>query len=240
MARELSKKVDVESLVRGVFRDDWMVKTGIGGVLAAGGLVAILYSFTCLPILAAFWALMVGYCLRCMRLKAANPDCKLPEWNEWGDLFLSGITWIALQTGVWLACLSIQALILAVCVGYAINDKSSTLSLVWCAAGCCLVSITLAVLAILSAYVMVNFAVEENVKAGLAYIKVARSLLRSPGKLICGFLLASGIQFLAVLIPSLTVIGVFLVPSAYFIGTVVSSIVLSRHWNACNEINLST
>lgn len=235
-----SKNVDVERLVRGVFHDDWMVKTGVGGVLAAGGLVAILYSFSCLPVLAAFFALMNGYCLRCMRVKAADPDCKLPKWNEWGDLFISGITWIALQTGIWLVFGTLQAVVLAVCVGHAFNEKNSTLSLVWTGVGCGLVSISLALLTLLSAYVMVNFAIEENVKAGLAYIKVARSMLKSPDKLAAGFLLALGFQFLSVLIPCLTVIGVFLVPSTYFIGSMVSSIVLARHWCACNEIKTAS
>lgn len=236
MTSESDKDVDVQRLVEGVFRDEWMVKTGVGGVLSAGGLVAILYSFTCLPLLAALWAVTTGYSLRCMRLKAADCEARLPAWNDWGDLFISGITWIALQTGIWLSFIAAIALIFALCIGYAFNEKSTTLSLVWTIGGSLFVILILTLLSVLSAYVMVNFAIEENARAGLAYLKITRSLLRSPGKLLCGFLLAAGIQLCAIVIPCLTIVGIFLVPSTSFIGSLLSSIVLARHWCACNEL----
>ena len=235
MAAESKKNTDIDRLIKGLFSDDWMVKTGVGGVLSAGALVAILYSLYCLPIFAGFSALAIGYCLRCMRVKAADPEAKLPQWNDWVDLFLSGITWIALQTGIWLSGCCLLAVLLLACLNVAFMEKSSTLSLVWTLSGCTFVFMALALMSLLSAYVMVNFALEENARAGLAYGKVARCLVRSPGRLACGFLLATGIQYLAVIVPCLTVVGIFLVPSSCFAGSIVSSIVLARHWCVCTE-----
>jgi hypothetical protein len=233
------KDLDVQRLMKGVFKDDWMVKTGIGGVLGAAGLVSILYSFMCLPILAAFWALTIGYCLRCMRLKAADPEAPLPPWNDWGDLFMSGMTWIALQSGIWITCLALQAIILKVCLDFAYLAKSQPICLIWCATGCTLVVLALSLLALLSSYVMVNFAIEENARAGYAFVKVARSLIKSPLRLTSGFLLATGVQYMSVLLPSLTLVGIFLVPSTSFVGNLVASILLAKHWCSCNEVTFA-
>ncbi len=84
---------------------------------------------------------------------------------------------------------------------------------------------------------MVNFAVEENLRAGFAYIKVLKCLIKNPAQLFSGFLLAIGIQLGFVLIPCLTIIGVFLVPSSYFAGQVLSSLILARHWAVCQDAN---
>ncbi|MBX9723872.1 MAG: DUF4013 domain-containing protein [Candidatus Obscuribacterales bacterium] len=233
--RPSSKNVDVERLLRAVLKDEWMLKTGVGGILAATGIVAILYSFICLPLSAACVALMIGYCLRCMRVKAANPEAKLPDWNEWGDLFLSGITWIALQFGIWVFVLSLQMILMGLAVSCAYTSSSEFLTILWLVRACVTVSASLRFLFVLCAYTMVNFAIEENAKAGLAFAKVAQRLAANPGKLLLGFALAMGIQIAAVLIPCLTLVGVFLVPSAYFAGQMVSAIVLARFWCSCRD-----
>ena len=239
MKRESAIKkqsLNIDELVKALFKEtDWMVKVGVGGVLAAAGLVAILYNYICLPIFVAFWALMIGYCLRCMRLKFADAESKLPGWDEWGDLFMSGITWIALQTAVFLVSNTIFAIILGICTGNAFNTKSELHSFLWILLSSVLVLPASAFIAVISSYTMVNFAVEENLLAGLAYIKVLKSLLKNPAHLLSGFLLALGIQLGFVLIPCLTIIGVFLVPSSYFAGQVLSSLILARHWAICQD-----
>lgn len=239
MRADRSKTIDLDHLTRGFFKDEWMVKAGVGGVMAAAALLAFLYSYVCLPISVALWALMIGYCLRCIRHKAANPDCKLPDWNEWGDLFMSGVTWIALQTGVWALIGSIAFFALAYCIGLSFNEKNSALSTVWIALGVSFYFSSIFATALISTYTMANFAIGENAKAGLAFIKVTRSIFANPDKLLAGFLLAQGIQSLAVLLPCITVIGVFLVPSVFFIGQILSALVIARHWSACNPQNQS-
>ncbi len=235
MSSELAT-VDVERLVRGVFRDEWMAKTGIGGVLTAAGLVAILYSFSLIPITVACWALIFGYSLRCMRVKIANAESKLPDWNDLGDLFLSGLTWIALQSIIW-ACFSVSALLfLLFAVAFAFNMNNSGLSLAITVGSSVLFLAAMALMAAFTAYVMVHFSLQENAKAGFAYIKVAREFFKSPRQLLSGFILATSIQFLFVAVPCITIIGIFVLPSSYFVGTLVSSVVLARHWSTCNNL----
>jgi len=236
MSSELAT-VDIERLVRGVFRDEWMAKTGIGGVLTAAGLVAILYSFSFVPITVACWALIFGYALRCMRVKIANAEAKLPDWNDWGDLFLSGLTWIALQSIVWALFGLVASLCLLFFVAFAFNLNNAALSIALSVGSSILFLASIALMAVLSAYVMVHFSLEENARAGLAYIKVAQDLCKSPRELISGFILASSIQFLFVAIPCITIIGIFVLPSSYFVGTLISAVVLARHWSSCNNIN---
>lgn len=226
----------METLVRGVFRDEtWMAKIGIGGIVAAGSLVAILYNFVFLPVFAALLAVLIGYYLRCIRTKIADPAAKLPEWNEWGDLFMSGITWLALQTGAWGLVLTLNFILLVFASTFALAEKSSALSQIWTIGACVISILSCTLMAFVSSYLMVNFAVEENIKAGFAYIKVIRSIIANPLALLSGFILASGMQSLSVIVPCATIIGIFLIPSFYFIGQVLSSLILALHWSQVNQ-----
>ena len=223
--------LNVNRLLRSLFADDWVFKTGIGGILGAGSIVAGLYSFMCIPIVAALWALMIGYCLRCIRFKVLNPDCRLPDWNDWGDLFLSGITWMAFQTIVWTFVCGIAFGIIFFSGAYAVVAKTSVESNVEVILGCIIASMILFKAAFLSAFVMVNFAIEENASAGFSYIKVAQRIWAEPQKYLSGFMLAMGLQWGAIIFPCLTIVGVFLIPSTYFVGQATSAAVLARTWS---------
>lgn len=201
-------------------------------MLTAASIVAGLYSFMCIPIVVALWALMIGYCLRCMRFKAVNPECKLPDWNDWGDLFLSGVTWIALQFMLWVLMSSIAFGIIVIISAYAIAAKSTTESYIEMTVACAVIGVLFFFVSALSAFAMVNFALEENSAAGLSFIKVGKRVFAEPSKYFGGFLLAIGLQWAAIIIPSLTVVGVFLIPSAYFVGQVASAAVLARTWSS--------
>ncbi len=228
------KQTDLAAVLKNVFTEDWMARAGIGGMLAAASLVALLYNwFLCLPLYVALWSVMIGYCLRCMRLKVADKNAKLPDWNDWGDLFISGITWMALQTAVWLLSLSAQILLFVFCTKFALDSSNYQL---WCYLGTLLLFLTSGFLSMISSYTMVNFAVEENLKAGLAFAKSSRFLFAAPQVLIGGFLLASGIQFISIALPCITIIGIFLAPSVYFIGQIASSVVLASHWSSAQAI----
>lgn len=225
----------MDRLLRTLFSEDWIVKTGVGGMLVAGSIVAGLYSFMCIPIVAALWALMVGYSLRCMRYKLMNADCKLPDWGDWGDLFLSGITWVALQTIMWIFIGAIAFGITALCSAYAIGAKTQMESNIDVIAGCLLIGVISFFFSLISSYLMVNFAKEENTGAGVAFRKVFRRISAEPQKYIGAYFLSVGIQWASVIVPCITIIGVFLLPSAYFLGQVASASVLARTWSSTSE-----
>lgn len=221
---------DVEQLFRSIVSDDWMPKTGLGGLFAGAAIIAILYSFMCLPIFAGLWALTIGYCLRCIRVKVLDPKSKLPDWNEWGDLFMSGITWLALQSGVWIVSGLLNFAVMIVCITYGLSDKSSHFGYGWTIVGSIFVIFNSALVTLYSAYLMVNFAVEENVKGGLALRKITSAILTAPQKLISGFLLAIGIQWIMTLLPCVTIIGIIFAPQMYFAGQLLSALILAQHW----------
>ncbi|MBX9568427.1 MAG: DUF4013 domain-containing protein [Candidatus Obscuribacterales bacterium] len=220
----------VDRLLRTLLSDDWIFKTGVGGMLVAGSIVAGLYSYMCIPIVVALWALIIGYSLRCMRYKMMNPDCKLPDWGDWGDLFLSGITWVALQTFLWVMIAGIAFGIMILCSAYAIGTKNPVESNIDVILGCLLIGFIYFMFSVLSAYLMVNFAQEENTGAGMAFRKVARRILAEPLKYLSAYFLAVGIQWASFIVPCITIVGVFLLPSAFFIGQAASAAVLGRAW----------
>lgn len=226
--------VSVDDAVKGLFKDrDWVNKTGIGGILAAAAVVAGLYHFACLPIVVACWALMVGYTLRVMRTNVADPKAKLPEWNEWGDLFLSGITWIAFQSIVW----ALMVMTTLVALSFCTMSASAPLApdwqtMLWSIGAVVLPALTCLNLGYVATYVMVHFAVEENSKAAMAYMPVMNRMARHPAHYLTGFLLAIGIQWIAVILPAVTVVGLIVMPSCYFIGQVLSAVILAAFWRA--------
>ena len=222
--------LNVDRLLRSLFSDDWIFKTGIGGMLVAGSIVAGLYHYMCIPIVAALWALMIGYCLRCMRYKLMNPDCKLPDWNDWVDLFLSGITWVALQTFFWIFMAAIAFGVMVLCTAYAIASKGAVESNLELVAGCSFITIIYFIASAISAYLMVNFALEENTGAGMAVRKVIRRILDEPGKYLGAYLFSVGVQWTCVIVPCITIVGVFFLPSAFFVGQVSSAAILARAW----------
>lgn len=229
--------VPIDDAVKGLFKDgDWVNKTGIGGILTAVAVVAGLYHFACLPIVFACWALMVGYTLRVVRTKVKDPKAPLPEWNEWGDLFLSGITWIAFQSILWALMFFTALVAFTFCTMSASNAIAPDWqTMLWSIGAVVLPALTCLNLAYVATYVMVYFAIEENSRAGMSYIRVMNRMARHPAHYLTGFLLAIGIQWGAVILPVVTVIGLLVVPSCYFIGQVLSAIVLASFWRADSE-----
>lgn len=221
---------DVGQLMRSLMADDWMPKTGLGGLLSGAAIISILFNFVCLPLFAALWALTIGYCLRCIRLKLSDSEAKLPDWSDWGDLFMSGITWLALQTGTWIICAAINFTVLVFCITCGFGEKNEIASMSWAIGGMLFVFINSALVTLYSSYLMVNFAVEENIAGGFALRKVSTAIILAPKRLISGFLLALGIQWLMTVIPSSTIIGVIFAPQMYFASQLISALILAQHW----------
>jgi hypothetical protein len=64
--------------------DDWIKKIIIGGVL-------ILFSFLFIPIF-----FVIGYQIAVVKKVMNGEDRALPEWNDWGKMFMDGlVVWVA-------------------------------------------------------------------------------------------------------------------------------------------------
>lgn len=227
---EVDPQRDVNSIAKAVFADkEWMGKTGVGGLFTGLAIVLCFAHLLCLPLVVACWAVLCGYILRVMR---RGSDGKLPDWNSWGDLFLSGITWIALQFCIWGALGLLAFLAVALACAKAASSVSAGQVVFWVACGTVPAAVLVVAAGLLSAYVMVHFALEENARAGLAYPSTFRAVLRSPAHYLAGYLLFVGIQWAGIVVPILTVVGVFLIPSTFFITQVVAGAVLAAYWRA--------
>lgn len=225
--------VEVGQLIKTLFQEsDWMFKTGVGGILTATSVIVGLYHYLLLPVVVACWSVMVGYILRVLRKQVLSKETNLPDWNDWGDLFVSGLTWIAFQFTLWSVTLIISFMALAYCSFNAMGSPGTVPTIFWSAAGTAIVSVSCANIALVSAFLMVHFAVEENSRAGVAYLRIIRRVSRYPWHYATGFLVAVGIQWASVILPLLSIVGVFVIPSTYFIGQVASALVLAAFWRA--------
>jgi len=214
--------------------DDWMFKTGVGGALYFSAFVILMLGLqsgqlVILPACFCLWAMICGYILRAIRQKIAEPQSKLPEWNDWQDLFISGMSWIAVTTGfifTLIAAATTAFIVIAV-----VMMKSSTSQSILVV---CITTLGIATLSYLFNFfvsmLMANFAQEETMLSGFAYAKVLKRLSKRPGDFAAAWLLGTGIQFLAVIIPITTVIGIILVPMTTFISQVISAGLMAQAW----------
>ncbi len=82
--------MDVGKSFTYMFEDpNWITKIAIGGAILLVG--AIFFWVLLLPLLAAV-ALILGYSLAVTRNVAEGNPSPLPEWNNFGDLFVKGLT----------------------------------------------------------------------------------------------------------------------------------------------------
>lgn len=217
------------------FQDpDWMFKTGVGGALYFAAFVILMLgiqsgNLVILPACFCLWAMICGYVLRTIRQKIAEPESKLPEWTDWQDLFISGMSWIAITTGFVFTLIAVATTAFIVLTFAMVKSSGSE--------GVLLVCITILGIATLTyafnffvSMLMANFAQEETMLSGFAYAKVLRRLSKNPGDFAAAWLLGTGIQFLAFIIPVATVIGIILVPMTTFISQVISAGLIAQAW----------
>ncbi len=232
--------LDADLAVRSYFGDpDWMFKTGLGGVLSAACLLVGLMDvqrFLFVPVGLAFAAVIVGFLLRSARQRLKDPDGRLPEWNEWGDLFFSGLNWIAIQF-----CLTILAAIpitiIMITSSFLLASYSTNPNAVGVIVGLIFLSVIAIVMGahLITSYLLLNFAAEEKLLSGFAIVKVLRRIAQAPGRLITAWILSFQLQFFAVLIPTMTILGAFVVPSTLFAAQLVGISLMAQAWRSVEE-----
>ncbi len=241
------------------FQDpDWTIKTGIGGLFNALSLVILTINLAFLPISFCLWALVAGYMLAVanseindktkialpkaeiganqeLLLRQSKAGHKLPEWKDWLELFVSGLTWIAVATILLILTLAVFPLGIVLASAFnAFQGGQAGLSgaLVWVLASWSLLMMIVAVMSFCSSYLMVNFAAEQNIAYAFSVSRVVERFKCQPLQLIQAWLIHLGLQFLAILLPLLTVIGVFLIPSTIFVAQVIGSHLLAKAWRS--------
>jgi len=228
--------LDADQALRSVFKDpDWMFKTGIGGTLNAGFLVILIVAPILLPLGFGLIAIVCGYLLRLIRTKAQDASAALPGWADWLELAISGLTWMSIQAGLLILVLACLAAALFAGAGSAALSPTSPFFFTWAATSAALVLALWLVLEFLRPYLMANLACQERLSAGFAVAAVLKAAARRPMDFILVVLLASGIQWLSILLPLFTVVGIFLLPSTVFLGHLICASLIAQVWGASKD-----
>ncbi len=236
--------LDPNMAVKSFFQDsEWIHKTALGGVMNASSMVLLFLvvdSPILIPVMFSLWALNTGYILRTIRERIQVPNGRLPAWNEWQDLFVSGMSWLAVTTGflIFLATLIGTDLLISSFIGLL---KIPILFTVWMS-GSIILLLTLSFLFhLLLLATMANFAQEESMNSAFAFIKVFKRIGARPGDFFSAWMLGMGIQFLSVAAPCATIIGIFFLPSTVFAGQLINASLIAQAWkSACLTVESET
>lgn len=227
---------DLSNSYRAFFKDpEWPLKTTIGGFINYMALGAFLFNPAFTPICFVLWALSTGYLLRTLRGSAAGDLEKLPQWNDWLDLIISGLSWLSIAAGFFFFALSLFAMSLLIGAGFDISHISKPNFLVWSEAtflGLFFVGLAQNFFLMV---LMANFAEEERMAAGFAWRKTLRRIAKAPLELATVWLAGSALTVVALVIPPLTLIGALFTPFCYFLAQIISTRMIGQTWAYINR-----
>lgn len=223
--------LDPDLAARAFFRDpQWLFKTGIGGFLNVLSFILCALSYLLIPVAFLLWGVVTGYVLRAARAHMKDPNDKLPEWNDWLDLLISGLTWMAIYTGQLIFFFSVLSTLMLVGLSTGMFNAANPNNLAW-SFGSLYGLLALAfVIGINSAYLMINLAQEEQLSGAFAVNLVISKIMARPKDFLLAWFLSLGIQLAAFILPAMTVVGMFFLPSIWFAGQVLSALVLAQSW----------
>lgn len=226
--------LDPDHAIKSFFKDpDWVLKSAVGGVMNATSLLLTFFLReypVLIPIVFSLWAINTGYILRVLRTRLKEPDGVLPAWNDWQDLFVSGMSWLAIITGIIVFFIFIGATNLLIASILAAIKSAAYLFPLWMSGSIILFIAGSLLTNLVLAATMTNFAEQENTMAAFAYWKVLKRIARRPGDFFGAWMLGIGIQCLSVIVPCVTIIGVFFLPSTTFAGQLIAASLLSQAW----------
>jgi len=227
---------DLANSYRAFFKDpEWPLKTTIGGFINYTALGAFLFNPAFIPICFVLWALSTGYLLRTLRGSAAGDLEKLPQWNDWLDLIISGLSWLSIAAGFFFFALSLFAVSLLLGAGFDISHISKPNFLVWSEATFLgLFFIGLAQNFFLMV-LMANFAEEERMAAGFAWRKTLHRIAKAPLELATVWLAGSALTVIALTIPPMTLIGALFTPFCFFLAQIISARMIGQTWAYINR-----
>lgn len=221
--------LDPNSAIKTYFQDpDWMFKTGMGGMLNAASLVLCALSHLFIPVAFLMWGVTTGYILRAARQELTEQYGKLPDWNNWADLLVSGLTWMAIFTGQIMFVVTVASTTLILGLTTGMINASSANFIPWALGSLYGVAFLSATTGFFSSLLMINFAREERLSGAFNTGAVLSRLKKKPMDFILAWLMGFGLHWCAIVLPTLSVIGIFFIPSAWFIAQILSARLLAQ------------
>jgi Protein of unknown function (DUF4013) len=233
--------LDPNAAFKKIFKDpSWKLVLGIGSTVNAATLVLLTsgkFALPLLPVAFLVWAASQGYMLKVARTVIKSPGDGLPSWSGWADMMISGLTWLAITCAQIIVFFSV--LYFSLIFGSMRQWlQATTPQFTYWAYGTIFAEILVLFLgAFFFPLLMANFAEKERASAALAVKSALDRLYRSPEQFILLWLLSSGIYAIAVVVPLLTVVGVFFIPLTTFVASLANTIMLGQVWRAASSTN---
>jgi hypothetical protein len=220
--------IDADLAVKGFFDDeDWMAKVGVGHMVNTGAFFLALGVIT-MPLALAAMGYSQGYQLRLMRARLKQLDCRLPGWEDWLELLISGLTWLACQ---FCFCVVLAGIATAAYQLWSAVVDSGRVALFPATISAVLfIVFSMILMHFLATFLMVNFAQEEKLAAAFNFKKVIKKARANPLAFFCAWSLASALQLAALILPALTVIGLLVAPSTLFAAQLMSTSLVAQAW----------
>jgi hypothetical protein len=228
--------LDPNAAFKKIFKDpSWKLVLGIGSTVNAATLVLLTsgrFALPLLPVAFLVWAASQGYILKVARTEIKSPEEGLPAWSGWADMMISGLTWLAVMCAQIIVAVSV--LYFALIFGSMRQWLNAlTPQFTYWAYGTIFAEVLVLFLgAFFFPLLMANFADKERASAALAVKVALNRLYRQPEQFIVLWLLSSGIYAIAVVVPMVTVVGVFFIPLTTFIASLANTIMLGQVWRA--------
>jgi Protein of unknown function (DUF4013) len=228
--------LDPNAAVGFYFQDpEWKFKTALGSLLVCTALLLIFsgrFFLPMLPVAFLIWAVVQGYILRVMRAVIKGSESTLPVWNDWLELIVSGLTWLAIVTGQLMVMASVVTISLLIGGKYGLVNPFAPHFKAWFLVSLMALSATAFMTSFFFPLLMVNFAEQERVLSALSMSEAMKRLMRRPREYFTVWLLSLGIFWLAVILPALTVFGIVLIPLGLFLTNTINAIMLAQVWRA--------
>ncbi len=224
------RRLNPSAALKSIFRDEqWLVKTGMGGMTYAASLLLLMLSFFTLPLVIVLISCAQGYLLRTIRAEVASPNSLLPDWGNPVDLFMSGLTWVAIQSGLLIVTSAITVVLGFVCAMQVVPQVGLHFPAV--GIGTIIIAAVLWLFMWFSlTFLMVNFAIKESNTAGFAFSQVLKRTHGNPADFLAAWITGEGLKFIAFWLPIVTVFGAFLLPSTLFIAQIAAAKLVAQAW----------
>jgi Protein of unknown function (DUF4013) len=207
----------------------------VGSLLICSTLLLVLsgkFFLPLLPLAFLLWAAVQGYTLRVMRAVVKGNDRTLPTWSDWLELVVSGLTWLAILTGQLMVMATVATVSLLIGGKYGLVNPFAPHFKTWFLVSILALSSTSFIASFFFPLLMANFAEQEKVLSALSINEALKRLMRKPREYLTVWLLNVGIFWLAVLLPAVTVFGIFFIPLALFLTNTINAIMLAQVWRA--------
>jgi Protein of unknown function (DUF4013) len=228
--------LDPNAAIGFYFHDpEWIFKTALGSLLVCSALLLIFsgkFFLPLLPVAFLIWAVVQGYILRVIKVVIKGSGCTLPAWDDWLELVVSGLTWLAIVTGQLMVMVSVATLSLLIGGKYGLVNPFAPHFKTWFLISVLALSLTTFMTSFFFPLLMANFAEQEKVLSALSMSEALKRLMRRPREYFTVWLLNVGIFWLAVILPALTMIGIIIIPLALFLTSTINAIMLAQVWRA--------